>query len=242
METRDRSHDFSDFEEEFSEMIEEEKVEEVDSESEDEGVRGTPADIARKRSLQRTSVLKGLSERKRTRKAHGSSTKMSTVTAIQRVNQFPGELLKNDCSKLVCTACHMEIGLKKSVIRLHLKSERHKRGKEARLREVERQVLVKTSFEQYQKRHCQDGEMSQLAGTGLSAAVDIDVSVKRIETVQAFMKAGIPLKKIDYLRPLLEATNTPSLILLISPPTHLLYWRRKTRGCKLNWLQPVLCP
>ena len=59
METRDRSHDFSDFEEEFSEMIEEEKVEEVDSESEDEGVRGTPADIARKRSLQRTSVLKG---------------------------------------------------------------------------------------------------------------------------------------------------------------------------------------
>ena len=170
METRDRSHDFSDFEEEFSEMI---KEEEVDSESEDEGVRGTPADIARKRSLQRTSVLKGLSERKRTRKAHGSSTKMSTVTATQRVNQFPGELLKNDCSKLVCTACHMEIGLKKSVIRLHLKSERRKRGKEARLREVERQVLVKTSFEQYQKRHCQDGEMSQLAGTGLSAAVDM---------------------------------------------------------------------
>ena len=117
METRDRSHDFSDFEEEFSEMIEEEEVEEVDSESEDEGVRGTPADIARKRSLQRTSVLKGLSERKRTRKVHGSSTKMSTVTAIQRVNQFPGDLLKNDCSKLVCTGCHMEIGLKKSVIR-----------------------------------------------------------------------------------------------------------------------------
>ena len=98
---------------------------------------------------------------------------MSTVTATQRVNQFPGELLKNDCSKLVCTACHMEIGLKKSVIPLHLKSERRKRGKEARLREVERQVLVKTSFEQYQKRHCQDGEMSQLAGTGLSAAVDM---------------------------------------------------------------------
>ena len=41
METRDRSHDFSDFEEEFSEMIEEEEVEEVDSER-------TPADIAPK--------------------------------------------------------------------------------------------------------------------------------------------------------------------------------------------------
>ena len=239
METRDRSHDF---EEEFSEMIEEEEVEEVDSESEDEGVRGTPADIARKHSLQRTSVLKGLSERKRTRKAHGSSTKMSTITAIQRVNQFPGELLKNDCSKLVCTTCYMEIGLKKSVIRLHLKSERHKRGKEARQREVERQFLVKTSFEQYQKRHCQDGEMSQLAGTGLSAAVDIDVAVKRIETVQAFMKAGIPLKKLTTSGPYWKLPTPPSLILLISPPTHLLYWRRKTRGCKLNWLQPVLCP
>ena len=88
----------------------------------------------------------------------------------------------------------MDIGLKKSLIRLHLMSERHKRGKEAQQREVERQVFVKTSFQQYQKRHCQDGEMSQLPGTGLSAAVGIDVSVKRIETVQAFMKAGSPLK------------------------------------------------
>ena len=89
------------------------------------------------------------------------------------------------------------VAVKKSVVKLHVTSERHKSGKEICEQQFRRQQRLKESWESYQKRH-------SLAGTGLSVAVPTEQYLRTIETVTAFLKAGIPLAKADYLRPLLE--------------------------------------
>lgn len=66
--------------------------------------------------------------------------------------------------------------MKKSIVKLHVLSDRHNSGKEKRVQQSEHQLRVKESWENYQKRH-------SLAGTGLSAAVPTEQSVRRIKTV-----------------------------------------------------------
>ena len=160
-----------------------------------------PADIGMQRSFKRTSCDKSGEERHRTRVAHGASTQVS-VSPDLRVKEFPDQFLAADCGKLVCRACHVTLSLKKSIIVTHLQTERHRRGMNRLYSEGQQQQLVKKSFAAYQKRCEKD-----LSGTGLSTAVSLDQSVRRIQVVRSFLKAGIPLTKIDCLRPLLETDN-----------------------------------
>lgn len=161
------------------------------------------AEIARKRSFSRTS--KDSSEAKRTRVAHGDSTHVAINPEV-RVKEFPDEMLKADSGKLVCTACHTEISLKKSIVVSHIQTDRHKKGKERQAREKSRQDLVKQAFLSYQEKLSKD-----LPGTGLTAAVPVDVAVHRVQVVRSMLQAGIPLAKLDYIRPLLEKSSTLSL-------------------------------
>ena len=161
------------------------------------------AAIARKRSFARTS--KEVSSGKRTRVAHGESTK-AAVNPATRIQEFPEQYLKADGGKLVCTACHSEVSLKKSIVAAHVKTDRHKLGKERIQKEQNRQGLVREAFRNYQDRRNKG-----LSGTGLTTAVPLDVSVRRIEVVRSFLQAGIPLAKLDYMRPLLESSTSLAL-------------------------------
>ena len=58
------------------------------------------------------------------------------------------------------------------------------------------------SWEHYQQRHS-----GNLAGTCLTGTVPPDQALRRIQTSTAMLKAGIPLAKVDYLRPLLEENS-----------------------------------
>ena len=158
------------------------------------------ASIARKRSFQQTATDKLDDSAKRTWVAHGHSTKVD-VSPSRRVSEFPGEHLVADCGKLDCLACHTEISLKRSIIRLHLLTNCHIKGKAQFAKEEERQQLVKQSFLAYQE--CLRAE-KRLAGTGMTEAVSTDVSLRRIEVVRSMMLSGLPLAKVDVLRPLLE--------------------------------------
>ena len=64
-----------------------------------------------------------------------------------------------------------------------------------------RQQLVAEQFRQYQESHAQD---RALAGTGLTGAVPMEQSLHRINVVTSFLKAAVPLTKIDSLRTILE--------------------------------------
>ena len=59
-----------------------------------------------------------------------------------------------------------------------------------------------TSWKKYQREHD-----SSLSGTGLSRATSDAEIVRQANVVESFMKAGVSLAKIDYLRPLLERAN-----------------------------------
>ena len=208
MEVRDRCHDLSDVEIDVLSSCDE--LEHGEEEEDKEGVaivQGTPAAIAGERSLQRTSLSKSSPDSKRTRIAHGSATKLKSVTADQLTREFPHEHLSADCGKLVCRVCHTEVSLKMSILKVRVHSEHHKNGKDAHRMEEERQQMVKASFERYRRRHCNADSVSDLARTGLASALSDEISARRIQTVQSFLKAGIALQKIDHLRPLLEANN-----------------------------------
>ena len=51
-----------------------------------------------------------------------------SITPAQRVKEFPNEDLTVSGSRLFCTACKEETGLKATVIRLHVKSNKHISG------------------------------------------------------------------------------------------------------------------
>ena len=88
---------------------------------------------------------------KKTRVAHGEITK-AAVNPTVRIQEYPEQYLKGDGGKLVCTACHTEVSLKKSIFAAHVKTDRHKLGKERVEKEQNRQGLVRESFRNYQDR------------------------------------------------------------------------------------------
>ena len=82
-----------------------------------------PAIVNRKRKIAQNLPF----ERKRLKHpSHFGDPKR--VTPEQKVKEFSGEKLIVSHGKLFSTACKEEMGLKKSIIELHIKSEKHNRG------------------------------------------------------------------------------------------------------------------
>ena len=82
-----------------------------------------------------------------------------------------------------------------------------------------KEQLVAEQFRQFQESHVQDGA---LAGTGLTGAVPI--GLHRINIVTSFLKAAVPLTKIDSLQELsfaLAELSYPSTLAELSYPSTL---------------------
>jgi len=58
-------------------------------------------------------------------KKPGCSTDPKSVSVMQRVNKFPGEMLTNSAGKLFCSVCGEELSLKLSIINSHVESAKH---------------------------------------------------------------------------------------------------------------------
>lgn len=168
------------------------------SSSEDELPRAKEAENARKRSLSRSNQPSG----KRTRVSGGPSTKTKRVSAASRLQEFPSEPFSLSMGRLYCNACHLPLQTKKSIIRTHIGTERHAAGKKSLEKTAVRQKTISASWDKYQKKHA-----SEVVGTGMSSAVPKEVANRRIDVVETFLRAGVPLAKVTYLRPLLEAGN-----------------------------------
>ena len=161
-----------------------------------------PAAIARKRSFARSgksSDSSQNSEAKRVRVSAGKSTAAPRRSTHDRIAEFPGEYLSVSAGKLYCTACDLTISIKHSIVKAHVNSQRHVQGKESKKRAKLHPQAITISWKKFSSESTSD-----LAGSGLSQAVSEDV-VRRANVVEAFLKAGIPLSKVDCLRPLLES-------------------------------------
>ena len=116
-----------------------------------------------------------------------------SIQPEQRVREFPNECLTVSAKKLFCTACREEVALKRSIISSHVGSSKHVQGnkrlegKEKHERDLASQLVV------YDTEAHSRGET--LSDTH---------HVYRIKVAMTFLRAGIPLNKLECFRPLLE--------------------------------------
>lgn len=116
-----------------------------------------------------------------------------TITPAKRCKQFPGEFLIVRSGKLYCDICRHEISTLKSVIKVHVASTKHldsKCGRAERACEAKQLLL--------------DGNEFLTANKAKGSTLPDEVIVYRIKCLRAFLQSGIPISKIDQLRPLLE--------------------------------------
>lgn len=116
------------------------------------------------------------------------------VSAADRVKQFPNEHFNVSSGKLFCLACREELSTKKSILELHIKAAKHVKGKEALISKQTSELSIVEALKRYDKSAHPVGE-----------TLPDSIRVYRVKLVSEFLKAGIPLSKIDNLRGLLEA-------------------------------------
>ena len=112
------------------------------------------------------------------------------------MKEFPDQKLCVSARKLFCTACREEVALKKSIIELHLKSEKYEIGKGRLTSKEKREQDVVKALGAYDKEVHPVGE-----------TLPADQRVVCIKVVSTFFKAGVPLNKIDVFRDVLEESG-----------------------------------
>ena len=120
------------------------------------------------------------------------SSEPKRVTPAQRLREFPDQKLVVSAGKLFCTACKEDVALK-SNIELHIKSDKHTRGKEKLACKEKREHDIVKALGAY------DEEVHPVGET-----LPADQRIFRIKVVSTFLKAGVPLNKIDIFRDVLE--------------------------------------
>ena len=149
----------------------------------------TASQLARKRKTH-SNPPTGVKRRTTTVKADYEPKSVSPST---RVREFPDENLTVSAGNLFCSACREPISVKKSIVKLHLDSQKHKTSKDKLLAKEAKQRNIAELLKNYDKGCHPKGE-----------TLPNSVRVYRVTVVKSFLKAGIPLSKVDCMRDLLE--------------------------------------
>ena len=148
----------------------------------------TPSDLHRKR---KTKVNPPCGKKRST--SSSSSSDPKRVTPIERVRQYPKEPFKVSNNRLFCYGCREEIKLKTTIISNHIKSKKHEMGKERLHVKEKREQDIAESLVRYNQKHHMCGE-----------TLPQNIQVYWVKVVSSFLRAGVPLSKVDSFRPLLE--------------------------------------
>ena len=109
------------------------------------------------------------------------------------MTEFPNNHFAVVSQKLRCNACNEIICKKKSSIVKHVESKKHKKGlADIAKKKTENQTIMA----------CLERRNNKENNTG--STLPADMQVFRFEVVESFLSSGIPLAKVDALRPLLE--------------------------------------
>ena len=109
------------------------------------------------------------------------------------MREFDKEALTVSQGHLFCSACREQLSLKKSVIKYHIQSAKHASSKKRRERKEARERDIADSLTKYNKEFHPRGE-----------TLPQQQQVYRVKVVSAFLKAGVPLNKIECFRDFLE--------------------------------------
>lgn len=148
-----------------------------------------PSDLGRKRRVACNAPPIGK------RRSRGATTaEPKNIHPYQRAKIFPGEALKvNAQKKLFCDACREELSLKLSSIHNHVRSAKHVKGKEKLAKKEAREMNIADALQKH-------NEEVHLKGETLPDGQ----KVFRVKVVKCFLRAGVPLNKLDCFRDLLE--------------------------------------
>ena len=94
---------------------------------------------------------------------------------------------------LFCLACHKQLSLKRSILKNHVESQKHQKYKERLARKEERERNIASSLRKYNDEVHPRGE-----------TLPEQQQVYRMKVVSTFLKAGVPLSKVDKFRDLFE--------------------------------------
>jgi len=107
-----------------------------------------------------------------------------------RIEEFPEENLCLRGGKLFCNGCKEILSSKKSILKNHFASKKHAAGKEKLKVTKKRDQTIEEALRK--EKHNKD------------STLPVEERAYRLQVVEEFLKAGIPIRKMDKLRTLLE--------------------------------------
>ena len=119
-------------------------------------------------------------------------TDPKTVSVSDRAREFKHEMIVASGGKLFCSSCWEELSLKLSIIKNHIQSSKHECSKKKVSDGKSRERDISVALSAYEKEVHPSGETLPEAQ-----------KVYRV-IVETFLKAGVPLSKIEDFRELLE--------------------------------------
>lgn len=180
-------------------MTELEELSESSSLSEDENLEEDPIVVAENAGATFSTPAGAAIARKRKLptnkgkyKQRGSKTPVGT-SAWDRLKEFTNNHFAVVSQKLRCNACNEMISKKKSSIVKHIESKKHKKG----LADI-----AKNKTENQTIMACLERRKNRENTTG--STLPAEMQLFRFEVVESFLSSGIPLAKVDALRPMLE--------------------------------------
>ena len=113
------------------------------------------------------------------------------VSAWERVNEFKDQCLTTVSGNLRCDACRETLSKKKSSVKKHVLSIKHIKALENIKKSKKKDPNIKDL-------------LAKTSGGAKGFTLPEDMRLYRYELVETLLKAGIPLFKVDSLRPFLE--------------------------------------
>ena len=127
-----------------------------------------------------------------------------------RLSEHTGQPVSIKHGQLFCEACVRNVGSGKAPFAAHLLSQVHVENMKRMQSSKDTRSEIKAALHEYKddikKTH---GDEAFVRGL---KSVPEETQLYRAETVEEFLRAGVPLLKIDILRPYLERTSGNSLV------------------------------
>ncbi len=142
------------------------------------------SELARKRKVPSNPPPKG------SKKGRGKvfNEPVNVSPAIQ-LKEFPDQALCIQVGKLFCSGCREPLSLKKSIITLHIQSAKHIAGLQRLKSKEQKERGLVEMLQAYDNDVHPVGE-----------SLPDSVHVYRLKVLSCFMKAGVPINKLDCFR------------------------------------------
>lgn len=161
----------------------------------------------------------------------------TAVSLNSRVRQYAGQMLAVSGSELMCTVCEETVQNIKSSIDAHVSGSKHILALRKAKEKVGHEGDLRSELISYYKSNPEEK----------GSTVSIDDVIFRLQVIETFLSAGVPLSKVDRMRPLLErlghkltsATHLNTLIPKVEA-RELAGFSKSLQGRRCPWLSMAL--